>query len=91
MTTLLLVSLFVSFFLALLSLPIDILAMYIPTVAVNASFSISLSIVGNALIGFPIKEFIIRVFATAFVSRVLLAVAEKVTDYRPAVINSSRQ
>ena len=91
MLELLLASLFVSFFLALLSLPIEILTIYVPPVVVNATFSISLSVVSNLLIGFPIKAFILRVVATAFVSRVLLAIAEKVTDYPAAVINSARQ
>lgn len=91
MFELLLVSLFVSFFLALLSTVVDFITLFIRPIIVNAFLSIALSVLGNLLIGFPIKEFILRVFATAFVSRVLFALAEKATDYRPAIVNSARE
>ena len=91
MFELLLVSLAVAFLLALFSFPIEVASMYMPPVAVNAFFSITLSVLSNLLINVSFKEYVLRVFATAFLSRVLLAVAEKMTDYRPAVVNSARE
>ena len=91
MVELLIVSLFVAFFLAVLVPVVEFINLFlIQPMVINAFFSITLSIAGNLLVGFPVKEFILRVFATAFVSRVFLALAEKATDYRPAVVNSAR-
>jgi membrane-associated phospholipid phosphatase len=91
MFELLLASLFVAFFLAILEKGIEFIALFIPRPVVNATVSLLLSLLGNLLIGFPIRETILRVVATAFLSRVSLALAEKATDYRPAVVRSARE
>jgi len=86
MLNLLLVSMFVAFFLALLEPLAEVLGMFTSPIAVNAVFSIGISVIGNVLIGFPVKEFIIRAVACAFLSRVFLTGAERLTTYRPATI-----
>jgi hypothetical protein len=86
MLNLFLVSMFVAFFLALLEPLAEVLGMFTSPIAVNAVFSIGISVIGNILIGFPVKELIIRAVACAFLSRVLLTSAERITTYRPATI-----
>ena len=91
MLTLFLVSMFVAFFLALLEPTAEIIAMFLSPILVNAFFAILFSVIGNLLVGFSVKEFILRAVACAFFSRVLLTGAERLTTYRPAVINTARQ
>jgi hypothetical protein len=86
MLNLFLVSMFIAFFLALLEPLAEVLGMFTSPIAVNAVFSIGISVIGNILIGFPVKELIIRAVACAFLSRVLLTGAERITTYRPATI-----
>ena len=91
MLNILLVSMFAAFFLALLDPLVEVLRIFVSPIAINAVFAITFSVSGNLLIGFPVKELIIRAVACAFLSRVLLTGAERLTTYRPAVINTNRQ
>lgn len=86
MFNLFLVSMSVAFFLALLDPLAEILGIFTSPLAVNALFAVGLSFGGNTLIGFPVKELILRAVACAFLSRVLLTGAERLATYRPAVI-----
>jgi len=86
MFELLLVSMSVAFLLALLNDAIDVLTIFASPVIVNAFFSTLFSLGGNLLIGYPIKELILRTLAGAFFSRVLLTGAERLSTYRPATI-----
>jgi hypothetical protein len=86
MFNLFLVAMAVAFFLALLQPVAEVLEIFTSTMAVNAIFAIGLSFGGNAFIGFPVKELILRAVACAFLSRVLLTGAERLSTYRPAVI-----
>lgn len=92
MLELLLVACFTAFFLAVLDSAIDFLAVFIGTLAVNFIFSVSLSSLGSYLVGAEFnKEFIIKAVAGAFLGKVFLKAAERLTTYRPVVINQTRQ
>jgi hypothetical protein len=88
MFELLLVSMAVAFLLALLDSAIDVLTIFVSPIIVNALFSILFSIGGTILIGYPIKELILRTLAGAFFSRVLLTGAEKLSTYRSATVTA---
>jgi hypothetical protein len=85
---LLLVGMSVAFFLALLDDFIDFLTLLVNPIFINAFFAIGLSIGANELIGYPVKELVLRTFAGAFFGRVLLTGAEKLASYRSATITS---
>jgi len=86
----LLVSAFAAFILALLTPLIDLVALFIGATSTNAVFSLLCSAGGNLFIGYSVKSYILHVVADAFLGRLLLTVAERVSTYRPTVINPSR-
>lgn len=92
MLELILVACFTAFFLAVLDTAIDFLAIFIGPLAVNFILSIFLSSLGNYLIDTEFnKEFIIKAVAGAFLGKVFLKATERLTSYRPVVINQTRQ
>lgn len=92
MFELLLVACFTAFFLAALDAAIDFLAIFIGAIAVNFIFSIALSSLGNYLLSAELgKEFIIKAVAGAFLGKVFLKATERLTSYRPVIINQTRQ
>ena len=92
MLSLLVISMFTAFFLAVLSSFIDKLAMVINGVALEASFSLVISTVGCLLVGsYTVNEFIVKAVASAFAGRLLLSIAERISTSRPVIINQSRQ
>jgi hypothetical protein len=92
MFDLLLVAMFVSFLLAILTPLTDLLSVFISPIAVNAIISLILSSGGNYLVStHTVKGFIIKAVAGAFFGRLLLTLGERLATYRPVVINSARQ
>ena len=92
MFELLLVACFTAFFLAVLDAAIDFLSIFIGLLAVNFIFSLTLSVVGNYLLNDTFgKEFIIKTVAGAFLGKVALKATERLTSYRPVVVNQTRQ
>jgi hypothetical protein len=92
MFELLLIACFTAFFLAVLDAALDFLAIFIGALAVNFIFSLALSSLGNYLISTELgKEFIIKAVAGAFLGKVFLKATERLTTYRPVVINQTRQ
>jgi len=92
MLELLLVACFTSFFLAVFDSFIDFLSIFIGTVAVNFIFSLTLSSIGTYLLNDTFgKEFIVKTVAGAFLGKVALKAAERLTAYRPVVVNQTRQ
>ena len=86
MFELLLVSMAVAFFLALMDKAVEFLSLFTSPIAINAVFSLVFSLGGALLIGYPIRELVLRTFAGAFFSRVLLTGAERIATYRPATV-----
>ena len=92
MFNLLLVACFTAFFLALFDLLIEFLSAFVGTLAVNATFSLLLSSTGTYLVGAPtIKSFIIKAVAGAFFGKVTIKATERLTSYRPVIVNQARQ
>jgi hypothetical protein len=92
MFELLLVALFTSFFLAVLDPLTAFLSMIISSIAVNATFSLLLSAIGNLLIETTtVKGFIITTVAGAFLGKAFLATTERLTVYRHVTVGSARQ
>ena len=92
MFELLLVACFTAFFLAVLDAAIEFAAIFIGTLSVNFIVSLSLSSLGNYLVSAELgKEFIIKAVAGAFLGKVFLKATERLTSYRPVVINQTRQ
>jgi hypothetical protein len=91
MFNLLLVAAFTAFFLAMLEPLIDVLSVMFNSIVLNSVSSLALSWLGNYLVGTKtIKGLIIQIVAGAFLGRVLLRGSEKVTTYRPTIINQAR-
>lgn len=92
MFELLLVALFTAFFLAVLEPVTAFLSMIISSIAVNATFSLILSSLGNFLIETTtVKGFIIETVAGAFLGKAFLATTERLTVYRHVTVGSARQ
>jgi len=92
MFELLLVALFTAFFLAVLDSLIAFLSMMISAIAVNATFSLALSAIGNILVDTTtVKGFIIETVAGAFLGKAFLATTERLTVYRHVTVGSARQ
>jgi hypothetical protein len=91
MLELILIGCFTGFFLATTRNLVDILSIFIPTSVINAVLSISLSAVGTYLVEVStIKLYLIYMVAGAFLGLALLAVVERISTYRPAVVNTTR-
>lgn len=92
MFELLLIALFTAFFLAVLDSLIAFLSMMISAIAVNATFSLALSAIGNILVDTTtVKGFIIETVAGAFLGKAFLATTERLTVYRHVTVGSARQ
>lgn len=92
MFELLLVALFTAFFLAVLDSLTSFLSMMVSAIAINATFSLALSAVGNILIDTTtVKGFIIKTVAGAFLGKAFLATTERLTVYRHVTVGSARQ
>jgi hypothetical protein len=87
----LLVSAFVAFILATLTVLVNVLSIFINETAINALFAVLCSAGGNLLENYSIRQYILHTIADAFLGRLLLTVAERVSTYRSTVINSVRQ
>ena len=92
MLELLLVALFTAFFLAVLDPLTAFLSMIVSSIAVNATFSLLLSAIGNILIETTtVKGFIIQTVAGAFLGKTFIAATERLTVYRHVTVGSARQ
>lgn len=92
MFELLLVALFTAFFLAVLDSLTAFLSMMVSAIAVNATFSLALSALGNVLVDTTtVKGFIIKTVAGAFLGKAFLATTERLTVYRHVTVGSARQ
>ena len=92
MFELLLVALYTAFFLAVLDSLTSFLSMMVSAIAINATFSLALSAVGNILIDTTtVKGFIIKTVAGAFLGKAFLATTERLTVYRHVTVGSARQ
>jgi len=92
MFELLLVALFTAFFLAVIDSLTAFLSMMVSAIAVNATFSLALSAVGNILVDTTtVKGFIIKTVAGAFLGKAFLATTERLTVYRHVTVGSARQ
>jgi hypothetical protein len=92
MFELLLVALFTAFFLAVLDSLTAFLSMMVSAIAVNATFSLALSALGNVLVDTTtVKGFIIKTVAGAFLGKSFLATTERLTVYRHVTVGSARQ
>lgn len=91
MLDLLLVGMFTAFFLAALNPLVDILSMFVSGMIINAVLAVLFSGLGNYLLGnVGIKSLTLWTFAGAFLGSALLAGAERLATYKPAVINPAR-
>jgi hypothetical protein len=91
MLELLLVGCFTGFFLATVRNLVDVLSIFIPTSVINAVLSIIFAGVAVYLVEISTtKQFILWTIAGAFLGAALLAVVERVSTYKPAVVNTAR-
>jgi hypothetical protein len=91
MLELLLVGCFTGFFLATVRNLVDVLSIFIPTSVINAVLSIIFASVAVYLVEISTtKQFILWTIAGAFLGAALLAVVERVSTYKPAVVNTAR-
>ena len=91
MLELILVGCFTGFFLATVRNLVDILSIFIPISVINAVLSIIFSAIGVYLIDITAtRQFVIWTVAGAFLGAALLAIVERVSVYKPAVINTVR-
>jgi zinc transporter ZupT len=91
MLELILVGCFTGFFLATVRNLVDVLSIFIPTSVINAVLSIIFASVAVYLVEISTtKQFILWTVAGAFLGAALLAIVERVSTYRPAVVNTAR-
>ena len=91
MLELILVGCFTGFFLATVRNLVDILSIFMPTSVINAVLSIIFSSVAVYLVEVSTtKQFILWTVAGAFLGATLLAIVERVSVYRPAVVNTAK-
>jgi hypothetical protein len=91
MLELILVGCFTGFFLATVRNLVDVLSIFIPTSVINAVLSIIFAGVAVYLVEISTtKQFILWTVAGAFLGAALLAIVERVSTYRPAVVNTAR-
>ncbi len=91
MLELLLVGCFTGFFLATVRNLVDVLSIFIPTSVINAVLSIIFSGVAVYLVEISTtRQFVLWTVAGAFLGAALLAIVERISVYRPAVVNTAR-
>jgi hypothetical protein len=91
MLELILVGCFTGFFLATVRNLVDVLSIFIPTSVINAVLSIIFAGVAVYLVEISTtKQFILWTIAGAFLGAALLAIVERVSTYKPAVVNTAR-
>lgn len=91
MLDLLLVGMFTAFFMAALNPLIDVISIFINGLILNAVIALMFSGLANYLIGnTEVRNLILWTVAGAFFGSALLAAAERLATYKPAVINQSR-
>jgi hypothetical protein len=91
MLELILVGCFTGFFLATVRNLVDVLSIFIPTSVINAVLSIIFASVAVYLVEVSTtKQFILWTVAGAFLGAALLAIVERVSTYKPAVVNTAR-
>jgi hypothetical protein len=91
MLELILVGCFTGFFLATVRNLVDVLSIFIPTSVINAVLSIIFAAVAVYLVEISTtKQFILWTIAGAFLGAALLAIVERVSTYKPAVVNTAR-
>ena len=92
MTTVLLVSFFVSFIYVSIEPMLDALGMFIDTRVINFVASLSLSGLGLYLMSEPfVKSFAVKLAAAAFLGMANIKAVERLYTFRPALINPVRQ
>lgn len=70
---------------------VDILSIFMPTSVINAVLSIIFSATGTYLVEISTtKLYIIYMVAGAFLGASLLALVERLSVYKPAVVNTTR-
>jgi hypothetical protein len=91
MLELLLVGCFTGFFLATVRNLVDVLSIFIPTSVINAVLSIIFSGVAVFLVEVSTtRQYVLWTVAGAFLGAALLAIVERISVYRPAVVNTAR-
>lgn len=91
MLDLLLVGMFTAFFLAALSPLVDFISFAVSGMLINAILALGFSALANFLLdNVEVKSLILWTFAGAFFGSALLAAAERLATYKPAVINQVR-
>jgi len=91
MLELLLVGCFTGFFLATVRNLVDVLSIFIPTSVINAVLSIIFSGVAVYLVEISTtRQYVLWTISGAFLGAALLAIVERVSTYKPAVVNTAR-
>ena len=90
MLDLLLIGMFTAFLLAVVEPLVSLISIFISAKVTNAGLSLLFSWLANWLMGYEdIKHLILWTVAGGFLGSALLASIEKITRYRPTIINSS--
>jgi len=87
---LILIGLSTAFLLALSRPLIDFINLFLNTIAINAIFSLSFSVAMGFCYDLSVKQRILYGLAGAFLGKTSLNFAEKVSDFRPTIVNSTR-
>ena len=91
MLDLLLVGMFTAFFMAAFTPLIDIISIFINGLILNAVLALIFSGLANYLLGnIEVRSLILWTVSGAFFGSALLAAAERLATYKPAVINQAR-
>lgn len=90
MTELIIVSMAVTFILALLDPVVTLFSFLVSRVVLNTFFTLTLSAVGSLTLTLNLKHYFVNLFAIAFLSRFLLTVSGRIADYSPTIINQAR-
>jgi hypothetical protein len=91
MLELILIACFSAFWLAVISQVIDFIESFVDLRVIKALSALLFSVIGAFLVSInDIKEFFIYSVAGAFLSAFLVAGAERIATYRPAVIQAIR-
>lgn len=91
MLELVLVGCFTGFFLATVRNLVDILSIFMPTSVINAVLSIIFSAVAVYLVEVSTtRQYVLWTVAGAFLGASFLAAVERLSIYKPAVINTAR-
>jgi len=92
MLELILIGCFTGFFLATIRNLVDVLSIFIPISIINSVSSIIFAGIGTYLVEVStIKLQLLYTVAGGFLGASLLAIVERISTYRPPVINSARE